>query len=74
MLLWHVFLFALHRNQPDKAEEVEAAPTYDAVDRNIQRQEFPGTHDFYTVPDKSKKTHKPVDHLPTYQVSLFFTS
>ena len=69
------FIFALYSsNQPaeDKAEVVEAAPTYAAVESNIQRQEFPGTRDFYTVPNKSQKTHKPEDHLPTYQVSLFF--
>ena len=34
----------------------------------IERQEHPGTHDVYTVVDKTKKTHKPEDHLPTYQV------
>ena len=34
----------------------------------IERQEFPGTHDVYTVVDKTKKTPKPEDHLPSYQV------
>ena len=55
--------------QPDVeiAEVGETAPTY-ADPSAIDRQEFPGTHDVYTVVDKTKKTHKPEDHLPTYQV------
>ncbi len=32
----------------------------------IKREEYPGTHDVYTVPDKKGKTDKPDDHLPTY--------
>ena len=55
--------------QPDVeiAEVGETAPMY-ADPSAIDRQEFPGTHDVYTVVDKTKKTHKPEDHLPTYQV------
>ncbi len=32
----------------------------------IKREEFPGTHDEYALPDKKRKTHKPEDHQPTY--------
>ncbi len=32
----------------------------------IKRDEFPGTHDEYALPDKKRKTHKPEDHQPTY--------
>ena len=55
--------------QPDVeiAEVGETAPMY-AGPSAIDRQEFPGTHDVYTMVDKTKKTHKPEDHLPTYQV------
>ena len=55
--------------QPDVeiAAVGETAPMY-AGPSAIDRQEYPGTHDAYTMVDKTKKTHKPEDHLPTYQV------
>jgi len=42
-------------------------PAVYADPNTIQREEFPGTQDVYTVPDKKKKKQKPEDHLPTYQ-------
>ena len=44
------------------------APILYADPNLIPQEEHPATGDVYTMPDKSRKTHKPEDHLPTYQV------
>ena len=46
------------------------APVLYADPNLIPREEHPATGDVYTMPDKSRKTHKPEDHLPTYQVGI----
>ena len=61
----------LSANGPPDVENVTmemTSPVYADINA-IERQEFPGTHDAYTVVDKTKKkTPKPEDHLPSYQV------
>ena len=59
-----LFLFNSERKH-SSPEPVDDLPTY-ADPHEIKREEFPGTEDMYTMPDKKKKTHKPKDHLPTY--------
>ena len=57
---------------PPPAEEAYSppAPILYADPNTIPREEHPGTGNVYTVPDKVRKTHKPEDHLPTYQVEM----
>ena len=56
---------AMH-TPPDTAP----APLLYADPNSIRRDEHPMTGDVYIVPDKSRKRHKPEDHLPTYQVMM----
>ena len=44
-------------------------PVY-ADPSTIPREEHPTTENVYTMPDEAKKSRKPEDHLPTYQVEM----
>ena len=54
---------------PDNTDSAPAPILY-ADPNTIPREEHPTTGDVYTMPDKKKRTHKPEDHLPTYQVGM----
>ena len=70
----HCVVFLLNCREPSPgsspAPDSGPPPAVYADPNTIQREEFPGTQDVYTVPDKKKKKHKPEDHLPTYQVVM----
>ena len=77
MLEHYHFSFVHYRDKsPDKtpppAEETDSAPApiLYADPNTIPREGHPTTGDVYTMPDKGRKTHKPEDHLPTYQVGM----
>ena len=68
MLMLEHYHFSFCREMLD---DKTTPPSQVYADPNtIPRKEHPATGDVYTMPDKARETHKPEDHLPTYQVEM----
>ena len=70
-----ILLVHSREKSPDKSPPPtdapdSATPLVYADPSTIPREEHPTTGDVYTMPDKARKTHKPEDRLPTYQVGM----
>ena len=58
---------------PVEGTDSAPAPIVYADPNTISREEHPTTGDVYTMPDKSRKTHKPPDHQVGMSVVILFS-